>query len=122
MFPSLGSLGSVRHLKERSISARRSSLEERRRPLSDFGHEALQYPDGKTVLEEEQGEQEDLGEEIDEDGDEEMEPLLPVFSAAQLGITHSYTIGTCSRSKVLCRCFASIQSYAYYPALGCFSV
>lgn len=85
MFPSLRSLGSLRHLKERSISARRSSFEERRRPLSDFGHETLQYPDGKAGPEEEQGEQEDLGEELDEDGDEEMEPLLPVFSAAHLG-------------------------------------
>lgn len=85
MFPSLRSLGSVRHLKERSISARRSSFEERRRPLSDFGHEVLQRPDGKTGPEEEQEEQENLGEEIDEDGDEDMEPLLPVFSATHLG-------------------------------------
>lgn len=85
MFPSLGSLSSVRHLKERSISARRSSFGERRRPLPDFGHEVLQGPDGKTGPEEEQGEQEDLGEEIDEDRDEEMEPLLPIFSADHLG-------------------------------------
>lgn len=85
MFPSLRSLGSVRHLKERSISARRSSFEERRRPLSDFGQEVLQRSDGKMGPEEDHGEQEDLGEEIDEDGDEEMEPLLPVFSAAHLG-------------------------------------
>lgn len=85
MFPSLRSLGSVRHLKERSISARRGSFEERRRPLSDFGHEVLPSPDGKTGPEEEQGDQDDLGEEIDEDGDEEMEPLLPIFSAAHLG-------------------------------------
>lgn len=85
MFPSLRSLGSVRHLKERSISARRSSFEERRRPLSDFGHEVLPSPDGKTGPEEEQRDQDDLGEEIDEDGDEEMEPLLPIFSAAHLG-------------------------------------
>lgn len=86
MFPSLRSLGSLGHLKERSISARRSSFEERRRPLSDFGgHEVSHYPDGKAGPEEEQGEQEDLGEEIDEDEDEEMEPLLPVFSAGHLG-------------------------------------
>lgn len=85
MFPSLRSLGSLHHLKERSISARRSSFEEDRRPLSDFGHEGLQRPGGKAGPEEEQGEQEDLGEEIDEDGDEEMEPLLPVFSPAHLG-------------------------------------
>lgn len=85
MFPSLRSLGSVRHLKERSTSARRSSFEERRRPLSDFGHDVLPSPDGKTGPGEEQGGQEALGEEIDEDGDEEMEPLLPIFSAAQLG-------------------------------------
>lgn len=84
MFPSLRSLGSVRHLKERSISAR-SSFGERRRPLSDFGHDVLPSPDGKTGLEEEQGDQDDLGEEIDEDGGEEMEPLLPIFSAAHLG-------------------------------------
>lgn len=85
MFPSLRSWGSVRHLKERSISARRGSLEERRRPLSDFGPEALPSLDGKTGPEEEQGDQDDLGEEIDEDGDEELEPLLPIFSAAHLG-------------------------------------
>lgn len=85
MFPSLRSLGTVRNLKERSISARRSSFEECRRPLLDFGQEVSPSVDGKTGREEEQGDQEDLGEEIDEDGGEELEPLLPIFSAAHLG-------------------------------------
>lgn len=83
MFSTLSRLGSVRHLKERSTSVRRSSLERRPRPSSDLGQDVPPSLDSKNGQEEDL---EDLEEEdIDEDGDEEMEPLLPIFSAAHLG-------------------------------------
>ena len=70
------------------LAARRGSLEERRRPAGDFNHGASIAP--RVTIEEEgldedvEAEEED--EELDEDGDAETTPLLPIFSAAHLGI------------------------------------
>ena len=72
------------------IAARRSSLEERRRPAAKFGHfispgadriEENQEEDG-----EEGGEEDDVYDDHGEDEAGELSPLLPIFSAAHLGI------------------------------------
>lgn len=71
------------------LGARRNSLEERRRPAGGFNHEASPAP--RTAIEEEvleeNDEDDDEDEEEDEDGDAETTPLLPIFSAAHLGIS-----------------------------------
>ena len=69
------------------VAARRSSLEERRRPAGDFNHDVS--PGTRIAGEEdpeEDDEVEEEDEELDEDGDGETTPLLPIFSAAHLGI------------------------------------
>lgn len=76
------------------IAARRSSLEERRRPARNFNQEASPAP-VMTIGEEDADEDdgiEDEDEELDEDGDAETTPLLPIFSAAHLGIPLSLRI------------------------------
>ena len=73
------------------IAARRSSLEERRRPAAYFDHPISPGPtdgidDQDQDEEEEEEEEEDNQEEaLDEDEAGEMSPLLPIFSAAHLG-------------------------------------
>ena len=75
------------------VAARRSSLEERRRPAAGFDQDDLPSIGGKRDVEqeveegdeEEDGGGDDLEDEPDEDGREEMTPLLPIFSAAHLG-------------------------------------
>ena len=78
------------------IAARRNSLEERRRPAAKFGDGTSPGPVANELVEgEEEVEQgldeedvqdvEDEGEE-DEDDHGELSPLLPIFSAAHLGI------------------------------------
>lgn len=71
-------------------AARRSSLEERRRPAADFDHGLLPNMDGKIDGEPQDEEQdqvddEDQNEDTGEDGYNDMTPLLPIFSAAHLG-------------------------------------
>ena len=69
------------------VAARRSSLEERRRPAGDFNHDvsfATRIAGEEDAEEDDEAEEED--EEFDEDGDAETTPLLPIFSAAHLGI------------------------------------
>ena len=101
MFSSLTSLGKGQHRKERSpfsspytellsspVAARRNSLEERRRPAADFNHDVSPALTGKIDEEheeEEEGDGQDPDDDLDEDGEEEMTPLLPIFSAAHLG-------------------------------------
>lgn len=101
MFSSFTSLGKGRHRKERSpfsspytgllsspVAARRNSLEERRRPAADFNQDVPPGVTGKIDEEREEEEEEDgqdPDDDLDEDGDEEMTPLLPIFSAAHLG-------------------------------------
>lgn len=87
------------------IAARRSSVEERRRPAAKFNH--LISPAAEDRIEEEdhddeEGEEPDEDENEDEDGDEdgdgdineddagEISPLLPIFSAAHLGMKSAY--------------------------------
>lgn len=79
------------------IAARRSSVEERRRPAAIFNH--LLSPAAEDRIEEEDLDDEE-GEEPDEDVNEDEEgdgdineddagetsPLLPIFSAAHLGM------------------------------------
>lgn len=90
------------------IAARRSSLEERRRPAAKFDTRGLPKPavhvheddaeDSGEDDEEEDEEEDDNDDERDgdgelddedEDGDDagETSPLLPIFSAAHLGIS-----------------------------------
>ena len=70
------------------VAARRSSLEERRRPAAKFAHGIPPDPTNSIDdedQEEEDGEVEDQEEESDEDEAGELSPLLPIFSAAHLG-------------------------------------
>lgn len=70
------------------IAARRSSLEERRRPAAKFDHARSPTPTNGADdqdREEENGDEEDQEEELDEDEAGELSPLLPIFSAAHLG-------------------------------------
>jgi len=70
------------------VATRRGLLEERRRPSRNFNYAASPAP-VLTIEEEgpeEDDEVEDEEEEMDEDGGAETTPLLPIFSAAHLGI------------------------------------
>jgi hypothetical protein len=69
------------------VATRRDPLEERRRPGRNCNYAASPAP--VLTIEEgpdEDDEVEDEEEEMDEDGDAETTPLLPIFSAAHLGI------------------------------------
>lgn len=70
------------------IAVRRTSLEERRRPAAKFEHGISPGPTDRIDEEchEEDDEEEDL-EEGEEDEAGELSPLLPIFSAAQLGVS-----------------------------------
>ena len=68
------------------IAARRSSLEERRRPAAKFEHVISPGPD--RIDEEDQEEDGDEGEFYADNGEDEageLSPLLPIFSAVHLG-------------------------------------
>lgn len=72
------------------IAARRGSLEERRRPAANFDHATspgFAERINEEAQEEEDGEDEDQEEELDEDEAGELSPLLPIFSAAHLGMS-----------------------------------
>ena len=74
------------------IAARRGSLEERRRPAADFDQDASsdhhievdEEPEPDEEADEDAEEQEEEDEGIGEDNEDS--PLLPIFSAAHLGI------------------------------------
>ena len=70
------------------IAARRGSLEERRRPAANFL--PSRPPDIADRMDEEDHEEEDGEEEDQEEESEdeagELSPLLPIFSAAHLGL------------------------------------
>lgn len=71
------------------IAARRSSLEERRRPAAKYDHPRSPTPtNGADDQDEEEGngDEEDQEDELDEDEAGELSPLLPIFSAAHLGL------------------------------------
>ena len=102
LFSALARLSKGRSHKEKSpfsspytgllsspVAARRSSLEERRRPAADFDRDVSPGVSGKIndgQEEEDYNVGEEQDEETEEDGDGEMSPLLPIFSAAHLGI------------------------------------
>ena len=66
------------------LAARRSSREERRRPAADFDQDASPAQHMKIDEEPEEDGEEEVEEELGEDDEES--PLLPIFSAAHLGI------------------------------------
>ena len=72
------------------VAVRRGSLEERRRPAAIF-RQGISPGPASTVddqdQEEENEEEEDQGDELDEDEPGEQSPLLPIFSAAHLGMS-----------------------------------
>ena len=75
------------------IAARRSSIEERRRPAAKFDHGISPGPRDRIEEEDQEedegdGEGEGFYEDIGEDEAGELSPLLPIFSAAHLGIAH----------------------------------
>ena len=75
------------------IAARRSSIEERRRPAANFDHGISPGPRDRIEEEDQEedegdGEGEGFYEDIGEDEAGELSPLLPIFSAAHLGIAH----------------------------------
>lgn len=75
------------------IAARRSSLEERRRPAAKFDRVISPAHEDRIDEEDqddEEGEEEDEEGDIDEDHAGETSPLLPIFSAAHLGIRYKY--------------------------------
>ncbi len=87
------------------IAARRSSLEERRRPAAKFGDGTSPgaaatetVPEEEEEVNEDELQDEEDGEdgEDDEDDHEELSPLLPIFSAAHLGISraHRWSVGS----------------------------
>ena len=83
------------NLQASPIAARRSSLEERRRPAGNFDHGLPPGPAERIDEEghdDEEGEEEDQDEDIDEDEAGELSPLLPIFSAAHLGTLHVYVV------------------------------
>ena len=72
------------------VAVRRGSIEERRRPAAIYGQG---IPPGSVSSvdeqdqEEENEEEEDQEEDLDEDEPGEQSPLLPIFSAAHLGMS-----------------------------------
>ena len=100
------------------IAARRSSLEERRRPAAKFDHGPSAGPAhgiDDQDQEEENGNEEDQEEESDEDEAGELSPLLPIFSAAHLGMSTPPLQNSHSMDSFdpLCRRSTSLQSHAY---------
>ena len=72
------------------VAVRRGSLEERRRPAAIFTQGISQGPASSVDdqdQEEENEEEEDQEDELDEDEPGEQSPLLPIFSAAHLGMS-----------------------------------
>lgn len=80
----------VSNIHPSPIAARRGSIEERRRPAANFEH-ALSPGLASRIDEEDQdeedAEEEDQEYELDEDAAGELSPLLPIFSAAHLGMS-----------------------------------
>lgn len=139
MFSSFTSLGKGRHHEDRSpfvsphtallsapVAARRSSLEERRRPAAEFNQIVSPGVTGKIDEEreeEEEGDEQDLDDGLDEDGDEDFTPLLPIFSAAHLGSFASPTSSFAQfcnsvADESMRRFLTRVQPYAYHSHLG----
>lgn len=73
------------------VAARRSSLEERRRPAAYFDRELSPGPidEEDENVNEDDNDNDDEEVDEDEDGGGESSPLLPIFSAAHLGPSHN---------------------------------
>ena len=94
------------------IAARRTSIEERRRPAAKF--DRLLSP-GPTSRIEEEEQDEEQGEDVNEEDDAgELSPLLPIFSAAHLGSFHRVLIVR-NFAQWRIRCLASVQYNAHDP-------
>ncbi|KAI4096877.1 MAG: hypothetical protein Q9206_000439 [Seirophora lacunosa] len=95
------------------VAARRSSLEERRRPAADFDHDLSPAPASRIAEEDENGDEEEdenahehaeEEDESDEDGAGETSPLLPIFSAAHLDSLPVYNLTHAIRLLIVTRC------------------
>ncbi|KAL8841174.1 MAG: hypothetical protein Q9170_001028 [Blastenia crenularia] len=96
------------------IAARRTSLEERRRPAANFDHDLSPAPASRIDEEDEDAEEQDeQDEEEDEDEDEdgagETSPLLPIFSAAHLDALPIYNLTHAIRLLILSRCETTLS-------------
>ncbi|KAL6719323.1 hypothetical protein ACLMJK_003562 [Lecanora helva] len=94
------------------IAARRTSLEERRRPAAKF--DQIPSPEPPDRIEEEQeneeeGDEDNEGEDVDEDEPGELSPLLPIFSAAHLDALPVYNITHTIRLLVVPRCETTLS-------------
>ncbi|KAL8861723.1 MAG: hypothetical protein Q9178_001924 [Gyalolechia marmorata] len=94
------------------VAARRSSLEERRRPAAGFNHEVSFGPaspidEGDEVVDEDVNNDED--EDEDEDGGGETSPLLPIFSAAHLDALPVYNLTHAIRLLIVPRCETTLS-------------
>ncbi|KAL8969763.1 MAG: hypothetical protein Q9183_001842 [Haloplaca sp. 2 TL-2023] len=96
------------------VAARRSSLEERRRPAADFDPDlsldsaSRIHGDGDDEDAEEdsvnENDDEDGDGDLDEDGAGETSPLLPIFSAAHLDALPVYNLTHAIRLLIVPRC------------------
>ncbi|CAO1601410.1 hypothetical protein XANCAGTX0491_005073 [Xanthoria calcicola] len=92
------------------VAARRSSLEERRRPAAYFDRDLSPGP-ATPVDEEDEDVNEDDNEEVDddEDGGGESSPLLPIFSAAHLDALPVYNLTHAIRLLIVPRCETTLS-------------
>ncbi|KAI4107609.1 MAG: hypothetical protein LQ339_002515 [Xanthoria mediterranea] len=92
------------------VAARRSSLEERRRPAAYFDRELSPGP-ATPIDEEDEDVNEDDNEELDddEDGGGESSPLLPIFSAAHLDALPVYNLTHAIRLLIVPRCETTLS-------------
>ncbi|KAI4223364.1 MAG: hypothetical protein L6R36_005482 [Xanthoria steineri] len=92
------------------VAARRSSLEERRRPAAYFDREISPGP-ATPIDEEDEDVNEDDNEELDddEDGGGESSPLLPIFSAAHLDALPVYNLTHAIRLLIVPRCETTLS-------------
>ena len=113
------------------IAARRRSLEERRRPAAKFGGDGPS-PDPPVTepIEEEDNEdgqdgddnpdeEEDEEEDDDEDDHGELSPLLPIFSAAHLGIGNRAVGLLFTPADLIYRFAASLPPHSYHTSAHC---
>ncbi|KAL8712960.1 MAG: hypothetical protein Q9220_002819 [cf. Caloplaca sp. 1 TL-2023] len=100
------------------VAARRSSLEERRRPAADFDRDLSLGPASPIEEEDEDFDQldneddeqeEDEDEDEDEDGAGETSPLLPIFSAAHLDALPVYNLTHSIRLLIIPRCETTLS-------------
>ena len=122
------------NIQSSPIAARRTSLEERRRPAAKF-ESALSPGPTDRVYEEDIEEEDEEGEgdndveeeqdvDEDEDGEDagELSPLLPIFSAAHLGMWLAFSIVLSGANDDVLRFSSRLQSHTYRSTSDCSSV